>query len=155
MAQPDKKTTVTAGKGYGSAKSTGKYAPGTAPVNYQEPPPPALTEPDNQGRDVPRIVLEPDKPGKPLNVSSSFLESFSRVYISGQYPARGHADLKIKAVISLIARNSGLYHVTVVPSLKDVLLNILENGDAAVLGREMNDFERKRAVAIYKHDNML
>jgi hypothetical protein len=68
---------------------------------------------------------------------------------------RGHADLKIKAVISLILQNSGLYHVTVVPSLKDVLLNILENGDAAVLGKEVNGFERKRAVAIYKHDNML
>jgi hypothetical protein len=153
MAQDNKKTTVIAGKGYESIKTTEKYTPDTAPINYQEPPS-SETE-INEERNVPHIVLEPDKPKNELNISNRFLESFSRVYISGQYPTKGHTNLKIKAIILLIIQNNGLYHVRVNPSIKSTLLDILENGNDGVLGRHLSQFERNRIVAIYKHDNIL
>jgi hypothetical protein len=144
-----KKTTIIAGSGYNNIKTTEKYTPDTAPINYQEP------DIKEQKPTVAHIVLEPDKPRKELNITNSFLESFSRVYITGQYPVKGHTNLKIKSIISLIVLNSGLYHVVVPPSLKQSLLDIIEFGDSELLGMEISDFVRSRILTIYKHDNAL
>jgi hypothetical protein len=152
---PHSKTTVTAGKGYKNTKTTEKYTPDTAPINYQENQTPNQGPPSANRENVPHITLEPDKPEKDFHVAPGFLESFSRVYISGQYPQRGHVNLKVKAIIGLLVRNNGLYHIIVSPAIQKLLLNALEYGDESILGEQVSRFTRDRVVAMYKHDNAI
>jgi hypothetical protein len=148
----ENKTTVTSGKGYQSIKSTEIYTPDTAPINYQDIDTkiPITKEVD----DIKRIVLEPDKPAKEIQIEQSFLESLSQVYISGQYPRKGHVNLRVKEIITLIIRNTGSYRVVVNPSMKDILTDIIEYGKDSLLGRPLSQRDRKAIITLLKRDNV-
>jgi hypothetical protein len=145
----ERKTTVIRGDGYKSTKSSELYTPDTAPINYQDTDTNKMKKPQ-----VPHIVLEADKPAKELNIDTGFLESLSRVYISGQYPIKGHTNLRIKEIISLLIQNTGGYHVVVSPAIRDILIDIIEWGKDALLGRPVSQYERKTIISLFKHDNI-
>jgi hypothetical protein len=146
-----RKTTVSSGNGYQSSKSTERYTPDTAPINYQNM---DTVNKNIQPDSPPYIVLEEDKPAKELNIEKSFLDSFSRVYISGQYPIKGHTNLRIRQIIALLIQNTGTYHIVVNPALRDTIIDIIEWGKDSILGRPVSRHERKAIVTLFKHDNI-
>jgi hypothetical protein len=156
-----RETTVTAGSGYKSIKSTTQFTPDTAPINFQNQEQLVFSklekeEPiSNEQVHTPHIVLKPDKPRKNLNIHKSFLESLSTVYISGQYSLKGNVTIKNRALIDLIITNSGFYHIIVNQSLKQILVDIIEFGDNTLLGQSMISDEREKVLSIFKRDNMI
>jgi hypothetical protein len=145
----NKKTTVSLGGGYRSRKSTELYTPETAPINYQN-----SESPKEQKPSVPHITLEPDVPFKELNIEKAFLESFSPVFIQGQYPLKGRVNLKMRQIIEIIIQNTGGYHVRVHPSAKNTLFDIIKYGDSTLLGRKISEYERKVILNILSSDNI-
>jgi hypothetical protein len=154
MAKESKRSsTVTAGSGYQSIKSTEIYTPDTAPINYQS----GVTENNKQeSASGIQITLEQDKPKNDISISDSFLENLNQVYISGQYTIRGHRTMRIREILSLIIHNNGLYQVVVTsPHLKDTIIAIIESGTESILGESLNKYRRNQIIAKFKHDNAL
>jgi hypothetical protein len=173
MANKNKKndTTVTIlSGGYRSMKSTERYTPDTAPINFQDQvqekilmlpplPPPSTNSPEETKKEdkKPRqhIELKPFKPLKKINIPDSFLQSSSRVYILGSHPGRGNKILRNRKIIDYIIDNYGTYRVIVLPHLKNIFLSIIENGDYNLLGKEISSSDRERIVNIFKKDNAM
>jgi hypothetical protein len=149
VANSKNKTIITAGSEYQSIKSTERYTPDTAPINYQSQS--TVTE---ENKEVPRITLIQDKAKKKLNIQKSFLESLTSVYISGQYALKGHRSFRVREIISLIIHNTGLYRVVTNSSLKQTIIDIIENGDEVLLGERITEYQRERILGIFKRDNV-
>jgi hypothetical protein len=163
-----RKTTVTAGSGYESKKKTEIYTPDTAPINYQEvnnsifseiidntkkeEDTPVIT--NKETNNVPHIVLDEVLPKKELLIEKSFLDSFSKVYISGQYPIKGNTDLRIKEIIKLLVQNTGAYHIRVNPSIKNTIIDMIQYGKDSLLGRSISQYERNVIISLFKNDNV-
>jgi hypothetical protein len=141
---------VSLGGGYRSTKSSMLYTPDNAPINYQE----IKENKQNKNDDVPRVTLDADRPTREINFDMSFLESISSVYIFGNYPVKGHANMKIKDIVKLIAQNSGGYKVRVGDNLKNSLIDIISSGDSALLGRKVSKHERDTIIKIFASDNI-
>jgi hypothetical protein len=145
------KTNVVLGGGYRSNKTTEKYTPDTAPINYQD-----------QNNDTPaakpcgieRVVLKEEKVDKKITIDKSFLESITTVYISGNYPVKGNTALKVKDILLLISRNAGGYKIRVNPSLKNSLIDVISFGDSSLFGRKLSKYEREGIINIFKSDNI-
>jgi hypothetical protein len=152
MANDNKKqSTVTAGTGYRSIKSTEIYTPDTVPINYQSP----VIE-DIKNPSPTHIALEQDKPKTNIIVRDSFLDSLSSVYISGMHAMKGHRSMRVKEIISLIVRNTGLYRVVVTSqTLQNNIISIIDDGREDILGGSINKYERDRIIMKFKHDNAL
>jgi hypothetical protein len=152
----NRNTTVTAGGGYKSGKSTELYSADNAPINYQPSDQKMkvidVVIPTNE---VPpsHIILESAKPEKELNISDDFLNCISQVYISGKYAVKGHVNLRIKQIIDLLLQNTGAYHVVVSPSLRNSLIDIIQYGKNSLLGRNVSQYERNTIISLFKYDN--
>lgn len=151
MAKIKRQTMVTAGSGYQSIKSTERYTPDTAPINYQSPSPVII-----ENQNIPHIALEQDqnKPKKILNIREGFLDNIISVYISGQYAIKGHRNLRVREIISLIIHNTGLYRVVVNPQARENIIAIIERSDETLLGERITQYERNRILTIFKRDNI-
>jgi hypothetical protein len=145
-------STVTAGSGYRSIKSTEIYTPDTAPINYQSP----VTEDSKAQASSTHIVLEQDKPKKEITIRESLLDTISQVYVSGQYAIKGHHNMRVREILNLIIRNTGLYRVVVTSStIRNTIINIIDNGNRDILGEEISKYNRDRIIMKFKHDNAL
>jgi hypothetical protein len=146
MSNKHSHTNVTLGGGYKSNKSTALYTPDNAPINFQET--------KEKDKEIPRITLEADRPNREINFDKSFLESISSVYISGNYPVKGHTNMKIKEIVKLIVQNTGGYKVRVIGNLKSSLIDIISFGDSSFLGRKVSKQERDSIIKIFASDNI-